>query len=424
MGILMQTNKDLSYQEPLLEALRAFSLETDYKKVLQSIISLGAKLTKSEVASILKYEEADEYLYFLAVPHTQRDSMRSLRVPLEASIAGWVYQYAETLIIQDVKEDKRFYSEIDEKVAFQTHSVLAVPLLVKGKPVGVLEAINKTSHAHYNGEDVIILETLASQAALIIENMNVKQRTMQIQAAADRLEQMKKNFIAIASHELRTPLGLVLGHATFLREVVEEKHHDQLDVIIRSGGKLKDIIENLSNVENFESGAARIRMRQFSLSDLVRNTTNSFQKKAHEKNITLYTEINAPNLLIEGDAEKVGIAIDNLLKNALTFTPEKGRIAVSLEQITGYAKLSIIDNGIGIPSEELSRIFERFYQIESHLTRRYGGMGLGLSVTKVMIELHGGRVWAESILGKGSKFSFLLPLDRNQVNAAQRVFQR
>jgi signal transduction histidine kinase len=244
-----------------------------------------------------------------------------------------------------------------------------------------------------------------------------------MQAATDQLEQMKKDFIAIASHELRTPLGLILGHSTFLREVIDGKYHEQLDTIIRSGGRLKEIIENLSDVENFQSGAARIRMVKFSLPNLVRQTSHSFQGTAKEKNISLRLSIKSPDLFIEGDVEKIEIAVANLLKNALSFTPEGGHIIIRVEQISGYAKVAIIDDGIGIPSEDLSQIFERFYQVGSHLTRQHGGMGLGLSVAKVMIDLHGGKIWAESIPGKGSQFAFLLPLDRDKIVAAQEGFQ-
>ncbi|MBT7017718.1 MAG: GAF domain-containing protein, partial [Anaerolineae bacterium] len=281
----MTTTKRHSSRERLLETLRTLISELDYQTVLQSVISVASELTNSEVASILKYDEADEHLHFVAVPWFQRESIQGVRVPLEESIAGWVYLNGKTLVIQDVKEDKRFYSEVDQTVKFQTNSILAAPLLVKGKPVGVIEAINKTNRAHYNGEDVLILETLASQVALIIENMTLEQRTAQTQAAADQLEQMKKDFIAIASHELRTPLGLILGHSTFLREVIDEEHHEQLDTIIRSGAKLKEIIENLSNVENFQSGAARIRMRKFSLSNLVTKVAKSFLESAKEKKV-------------------------------------------------------------------------------------------------------------------------------------------
>ena len=419
----MMINKDHSNHHSLLEMLRAFSGELDYQTALQSVISIARELTDSEVASILKYDDADKHLHFVAAPWFHRDTMQTLRVPLDESIAGWVYQQASPLVIQDVKEDKRFYSEVDQTVKFQTRSIIAIPLLIKGKPVGVLEAVNKTNRAHYTGEDVLILETLASQAALILENMRLEQHAVQIQAATDRLEQMKKDFIAIASHELRTPLGLILGHATFLREVIGEEHYEQLDIIIRSGGKLKEIVENLSNVENFQSGAARIRMMKFSLPNLIRQNVDLLQEISKGKKVGVHTDIKAENLLIEGDAEKIGIAVGNLLKNAITFTAEGGNVFVVVEQIPGYAKVAIVDNGIGISAKDLPHIFERFYQVESHLTRQHGGMGLGLSVAKVMVELHGGRIWAESIPDKGSQFSFLLPLDRDQVDAAQRVFQ-
>ena len=419
----MMINKDQSNHHRLLETLRVLNSELDYQTALQSVASIASELTDSEVASILKYDDADEHLHFVAVPWFHRDTMQTLRIPLDKSIAGWVYQQARSLVIQDVKEDKRFYSEVDQTVKFQTRSIIAIPLLIKGKPVGVLEAINKTNRAHYTGEDVIILETLASQVALILENMRLEQHAAQIQAATDRLEQMKKDFIAIASHELRTPLGLILGHATFLREVIGEEHYEQLDIIIRSGGKLKEIVENLSNVENFQSGAARIRMMKFSLPNLIRQNVDLLQEISKEKKVRVHIDIKAENLLIEGDAEKIGIAVGSLLKNAITFTAEGGNVFVVVEQIPGYAKVAIVDNGIGISAKDLPHIFERFYQAESHLTRQHGGMGLGLSVAKVMVELHGGRIWAESIPDKGSQFSFLLPLDRDQVDAAQRVFQ-
>ncbi len=419
----MTNNKRFQNYESLLETLRDLRTESDYQTVLQSVISVASELTMSEAASILKYDEADGYLHFIATPFFNRDAIQDIRVPLDESIAGWAYQNARNLVIQNVKDDQRFYSEIDQKGKFQTHSVLAVPLLIKGQPVGVFEAVNKTSRAHYNGEDALILETLASYVAVIVENMTLEKRAEQMQAATDQLEQMKKNFIAIASHELRTPLGLILGHSTFLREVIDEKYHEQLDIIIRNGGRLKEIVENLSNVENFQSGAARIRMAKFSFPNLVTKIADSFQGSAKEKKISLRLDIKDPDLSIEADAEKIEIAIANLIKNALSFTHEEGHIAVLVEKKTRYAKVTVIDDGIGIPSEDLSQIFDRFYQVESHLTRQHGGMGLGLSVAKVMIDLHGGKIWAESTPGKGSQFAFLLPLDRDQLVAAQQFFQ-
>ncbi len=418
----MITNERLNRLERLLEIVRMVSADLDNFTVLQSIISVASELTQSEVASILRYNEEDGHLHFVAAPWFHRDSIESVRVPLGESIAGWVFQYGKPLVIQDVKGDERFFSEVDLATEFQTRSVLAVPLKINGQSVGVFEAINKTSHAHYNGEDVTILETLASLTALILKNIILEERIENSQAEAERLEQMKRDFIAVSSHELRTPLGLVFGHATFLREVIDEAHHEQLDTIIRSAAHLKEIIESMSEVDNYQSGAARLRMRKFSIDTLLQDAIIAHQPLADAKGISLHADLKTPDLLLEGDAAKIEIAVNNLLKNAITFTSTGGHVFVVAEQIPGYAKVSVVDDGIGIHPEDLERVFERFYQVQSHLTRQHGGMGLGLSVAKVMVEMHGGEISVESIPEKGSRFTFLLPLDPKQVDAAQSVF--
>jgi len=178
----------------------------------------------------------------------------------------------------------------------------------------------------------------------------------------------------------------------------------------------------MSNVDNYQSGAASLRMRKISINNLIKNIVTAHQEKAKTKNITLRIDIKEPNLLLEGDANKIEIVVDNLLKNAITFTSTGGHVFIVAERVPGYIKVSVIDDGIGIQSEDLKHVFERFYQVQSHLTRQHGGMGLGLSVAKVMVEMHGGEIWAESILKKGSRFSFRLPIDPKQIGAAQSVF--
>ena len=418
----MTVNQRIKHLERILEVTRNLSAKLDHSTFLQSVISVASEVTSSEIASILEYNEEDAHLHFVAAPWFHRDSIQDLKVPLEESIAGWVYQHGQPLVIQDVKGDERYYSEVDSAAEFQTHSVLAVPLLMKGKIIGVLEAINKTNRAHYTGEDVTSLETLASLAAFTLHDAALQEHIAKFNENAQELEKMKNDFIAIASHELRTPLGLILGHATFLREVVEEEHHEQLDTIVRGASRLKEIIESLANVNNFESGAALIHSRKISVPDLVDEVIDSLQKYARERQINVHIKIKGDILPIEGDSEKISIAITNLLKNAIMFTPVDGNVSLAVEQILGYIKISIVDNGMGISESDLPHIFERFYQAESHLTRQHGGMGLGLSVAKAMIEMHGGRIWAESVEGKGSQFTILLPLEPSQDDDAQRVF--
>jgi signal transduction histidine kinase len=149
---------------------------------------------------------------------------------------------------------------------------------------------------------------------------------------------------------------------------------------------------------------------------------DTFKGEARNKGVTLSATVAKGDLSIEGEAGKISIALSNLVKNAITFTDAGGHVFITAEAVPGYVKVSVVDDGIGIPPKDLPHIFDRFFQVESHLTRRHSGMGLGLSVAKVMIEMHGGRLWAESVQGRGSNFTFILPVDSTQVTAADKVF--
>jgi signal transduction histidine kinase len=190
-----------------------------------------------------------------------------------------------------------------------------------------------------------------------------------------------------------------------------QDYYEHLDAIIRNAARLKEIIENLSNVDNYQSGAARLRQRQVSIVQVVEDVVASFQEMAKQKGVKLKKQLDKAELLVDGDGGKIAIALSNLVKNAITFTDKGGQVLVKAGLVQGYVQVSVIDNGLGIPAHDMPRVFERFFQVESHLTRRHGGMGLGLSVAKVMIEMHGGRIWAESVEGKGSNFTFVLPLN-------------
>jgi len=408
--------------ERLLEATRNLSTALEFEPFLQSLIAVACELTNSEAASVLSYDPSRDGLSFTAAPFHQRDLLRGVTVPLEGSVAGWTFRHAQPLVVQNTAEEKRHFKEVDRLTGSHTRSLLAVPLLFRGGPVGVIEAVNKMGNAYYTEEDVTNLETLASLAAFAIREHDLQQSVNSAFAEAASLDRLKSDFIAITSHELRTPLGLILGHATFLRELVGAEYHEQLDLIIRNATRLKEIVENLASVDNYQSGAARVRQRKVSITSLVQEVVDSFQEEARMKGVILVVSAGRENLSIEGEAGKIAIALSNLIKNAILFTDKDGHVFVSAEAVPGYIKVSVVDDGLGIPAKDLPRVFERFFQVESHLTRRHGGMGLGLSVAKVMIEMHGGRIWVESVEGKGSNFTFLLPVDPMQASAADKVF--
>lgn len=397
--------------ERLFEITRGLSASVDTETYLQSIISAAAELTASETASLLEYDEVSQEFSFKFVPWFHRDAVKSAKVPLEGSAAGWIFLNVKPLAIDDVTKDSRHYSKIDDLVGFKTRSILGVPLILHGRPVGVFEAFNKKDK--YTREDILVLETLASLAATALQNDMLEKNIFSSQEEARELDKLKNEFIAITSHELRTPLGLILGHATFLRELIGSEFHEQVEAIIRNASRLKEIIESLASVDNYETGGSLVRSRRVSVARIIEDVSASFHEMTKSKGISLKTEIkDGRELWVDIDGGKIAIVLSNLLKNALTFTNEGGHVLIRGEQQPEYIVVSVKDDGLGIPAKDLPRVFDRFYQVESHLTRRHGGMGLGLSVAKVMIEMHGGRIWVESKEGVGSNFTFLLPANK------------
>jgi two-component system OmpR family sensor kinase len=215
-----------------------------------------------------------------------------------------------------------------------------------------------------------------------------------------------------------------MGHTSFLSENASEAQKQDVEIIAHNAARLKDLIEEIGDIDNLTSGASEIKRETVSVSLLIQHVVESFYEMAAAKKIHLSVESKQPNLSLEGDGGKIAIALRNLVKNALVFTNPGGTVKVTSEQLPGFIKIAVMDNGIGIPQNEQENIFKRFYQVEKHLTRKHGGLGLGLSIAKDMIEQHGGKIWVESVDGKGSRFSFLLPLNAAQVSAAERVFLR
>lgn len=417
----MISSEKSSKLELLPTIIRGFASASDTEEFFQRLTTAAIDLTHSASASILEFDKSSNCLRFVAVPWFWRHLLKDIFVPLDKSIAGWVFANNKLQIVQTVNKDPRHYTLVDQLTNFTTSSLLAVPMAYQGQTIGVLEVVNKGDDLQYTEEDATVLEILALYAAMVLWNTSLERQNQSIRNEFAELDRLKSNFIAITSHELRTPLGLILGHATFLRETIANEHREAMDAIIRNATRLKEIIESLTEVDNYEAGVARVRQNLISIPSTVREVVSSFQDMAASKNITLQEDIRDEDLQVEGDANKITVALSNLVRNALTFTNEGGQVQVIVESVTGHVQVSVKDNGIGIPLRDLGRVFDRFFQVESHLTRRHTGLGLGLAVAKTMIELHGGRIWVESTEGVGSTFSFLLPLRSTHIKPSGKA---
>jgi signal transduction histidine kinase len=376
---------------------------------LQLVIAATTELTGSEAAAILEFDERSRSLRYAAVSPAYEDLRYGPPIPVGESAAAWPIERCEPLRIPTDGTDSSLIARSGLTLPSKTDSLLAVPLMLMGRALGVLQAVN-TKHTHYTEEDVTILETLATLATVAIDRDALKHRVEAVLIELSELDRLKSDFIAITSHELRTPLGVILGHATYLREMLEPEFREQMDVIIKNAARLKEIIDSVASMDNYHSGRARVHPQAVPIGQVVAEVAELFLPMAAERSITLEAPLPPPDVLVEADQTKISIALGNLVKNALTFTNAGGLVRIQTEPMPGYVKVSVVDTGIGIPRQDLPRVFDRFFQVERHLTRRHNGMGLGLSVAKVMVEMHGGRIWAESTEGQGSTFSFLLPV--------------
>jgi two-component system phosphate regulon sensor histidine kinase PhoR len=227
-----------------------------------------------------------------------------------------------------------------------------------------------------------------------------------------QLEKIRQDFVANVSHELRTPLTTIKGYAETLLEgaLKEDQAFQFVQVIKRHTDRLTKIVEDLLMLSRIETREFQLKLEVVSVRDFIDNIIDFVKEPADRKKILLSRDEIPSSLAVQADRNHLEQILINLLDNAIKYTPEGGRVTVSaVEKDSKDIKLSVEDNGIGIPKEELSRIFERFYRVDKGRSKEMGGTGLGLSIVKHLVQAHGGRVWVESQMGKGSTFYFTLP---------------
>jgi PAS domain S-box-containing protein len=231
-------------------------------------------------------------------------------------------------------------------------------------------------------------------------------------ADAERASRVKDEFVAMVSHELRTPLNAILGWSQLMvkPDAGPEVIARGLDVVTRNTRLQAQLISDLLDVSRIVSGKLRLEVAQMDLASVVGDAIDTVQREADDRRIVIERDLDGSVGMITGDAARVQQIVWNLLSNAIKFTPEAGHISVRLRKRGSDAEISVADTGVGIRSDSLPHIFDRFQQADQSITRRFGGLGLGLSIVKHLVELHGGSITAESDgIGRGATFTIMLP---------------
>ena len=409
-----------AHLQRMLEISRSLVSTLDIDSLLNIILEASTELTDTEAASIMLLDEKTGELIFAAATGSKREELAHIRVPLDSSIAGTILRERAPLVVSDVEKDPRHYRQAAQSAGFDTRSILGVPMLIKDRPIGVVEALNKKNGQYFSEDDIQVLTTFANQAAVAIENARLVAALRKAYQKLNDLDRRKSDFIAIASHELRTPLNLILGYAAMLREDASGTAAEQLEGVLKGAAQLRSLIDDMVNLQHFDAGEAVLNPRAIGVAELVQSVVNEYSDAAQAKRQTIRVEVSDPALTVKADWDKVRLALNNVVNNAIKFTPEQGRVEITARLANNEVRLSVTDTGIGVPRKDIDRIFERFYQVEPHIARKHGGLGLGLAIARSMVEMHGGRIWCESVEGKGSRFTLALPLEAQQPKRVTR----
>ncbi|MBN3039419.1 MAG: GHKL domain-containing protein [Candidatus Omnitrophica bacterium] len=314
---------------------------------------------------------------------------------------------------------------------FALASLCAVPIISQEAALGLIILGNDLPYAQVTEGDLEILSILAGQIASGLENARlyeelwnshqdlekrVMQRTRELELANEKLtklDKIKSDFVSAVSHELRTPLTSIKGYASILMAgklgEIPESVKERLEKVNKHSDSLVKLVNDLLDISRIERGKIGMKLEELGLKEIIDEVVDIITPQAKEKKIQLSVDAPKEIPLCLADRVQLGRVFTNLLGNAIKFTPEKGKIAISVKENEDHFNIEVRDSGIGIAEENLANIFEEFYRVDNAVNQKVKGTGLGLSLVKRIVEAHKGRIWVESKLGEGTKFSFTIP---------------
>jgi signal transduction histidine kinase len=394
----------------LVELSVTLNSTLDLDALLRLITSTATELLECEAASILLYDEKNPRLYFAAATGSDPAQLAEIPVPIENSLAGTIFRTNQHIILNDVEQDPRHYSLVSDHVNFRVKTLLGVPMPIKDRIVGVLEAINKRNGT-FDERDARLLSVTAAHAAIAINNARLLHATQQALEKVKESNELKSNFLSLASHEHRTPLGIIMGYSTLLNEDAKGELSDHAHQVLTAARQMRSILDEMNNLVMLKSDGMILKPQKVVMEDILAYACEGIKDIASTRKQNLVYAFSQEPLVVNVDIDKTAMAFVNILGNAIRFSPEGSDITIGVTKDGSQALAWVQDHGIGIPVDKLQKIFEEFYQIEPPNTRHYGGLGIGLTIAKGLIEVQDGKIWAESEGARmGSTFKVLLPM--------------
>src|SRR5262244_2629031 len=409
--------RSVEEMKALGEVSQAVSSTLELETVLTTIVSYAVQLSATNAGIIYEYDEPTQLFHLRASYQMEEELVEAYRAAPSRLGVGTSGRAAATRMPMQVVDliNEREYAAaptrpILARLGYQ--SLLAVPLLLEQRIMGALTVYRREAGS-FAPEVVNLLQTFATQSVLAIQNARlfreIEDKSRQIEAA----NRHKSEFLANMSHELRTPLNAIIGFSEVLQErmfgELNEKQAEYTEDILSSGQHLLSLINEILDLSKVEAGRMELELTTFDLPLAIDNARTFVRERATKHGINLDVNIDEHLGDYVGDERKIKQILLNLLSNAVKFTPEGGRIGINARKVDGAVEISVRDTGIGISPEDQAKVFEEFRQVGSNYVHKTEGTGLRLTLAKKFVELHGGRIWVDSEIGKGSTFSFTLP---------------
>ncbi len=403
--------------EGLREVGEAVGSSLDVDHVLSTIAMHAVELSGTDGGSILEYYEQDRCFRVRAAYQTEPaviDRLRGIRIELDETLVGRAATERKPLAVADLDA-----ADLDPhlRILYESgwRSVLAVPMLREEQIVGAL-IVRRKRTGSFSAETVELMETFASQSTVALINARLFRELEKRSAELEVASRHKSEFLASMSHELRTPLNAVLGFSEVLLEQmfgpINERQEEYLRDIHGSGKHLLELLNEILDLSKVEAGQMELEYTTFELAPVLDHAASMVRERAALKGIEVVVEADDDVGDVEADELRLKQVVINLLTNAVKFTGEGGSVVVRVRRsASGVVTITVTDTGIGVPPGDRERIFESFQQGGRGASREEG-TGLGLTLSRRIVELLGGRMWLESEVGVGSTFGFSLPASR------------